>query len=86
MIPFVWLIFIFSFTASQAQSAQNKMEGGQSELSRANFLLLEAFEEDEAGNMEEAIEHYTNAVQLCLEAVSGNTSYDFCLFIDVFFS
>lgn len=47
------------------------MEGGQSELSRANFLLLEAFEEDEAGNMEEAIEHYTNAVQLCLEAVGG---------------
>ncbi|ROT76129.1 Calpain-7 [Penaeus vannamei] len=54
---------------SQAQSAQNTMEGGQSELSRANFLLLEAFEEDEAGNMEEAIEHYTNAVQLCLEAM-----------------
>lgn len=67
-----FIIFIFpAFTDSQAQSAQNTMEGGQSELSRANFLLLEAFEEDEAGNMEEAIEHYTNAVQLCLEAVGG---------------
>lgn len=62
------------------------MEGGQSELSRANFLLLEAFDEDEAGNMEEAIEHYSNAVQLCLEAVSGSYCcciYIYCLFTDI---
>ncbi|XP_042232051.1 calpain-7-like isoform X2 [Homarus americanus] len=53
---------------TQAQSAQVTKEGGQSELSRANFLLLEALDEDEAGNAEEAIELYSNAVQLCLEA------------------
>ena len=46
------------------------IEGGQSELSRANFLLLEGLEEDEAGNAEEAIEIYSSAVQLCLEVVN----------------
>lgn len=54
----------------QTQATQVRQEIGQSELSRANFLLLEALDEDEAGNAEEAIELYSNAVQLCLEAVS----------------
>ncbi|XP_071515726.1 calpain-7-like [Panulirus ornatus] len=53
---------------TQASSTQITKEGGQCELGRANFLLLEAFDEDEAGNAEEAIELYSNAVQLCLEA------------------
>ena len=33
-------------------------------------MLLEAFEEDETGNVEEAVELYSSAVELCLEAVS----------------
>ncbi|KAK8750520.1 hypothetical protein OTU49_014879 [Cherax quadricarinatus] len=56
---------------TQAHSVQITKEGGQSELSRANFLLLEALDEDEAGNAEEAIELYSNAVQLCLEACNN---------------
>lgn len=57
-------------------SAPQAMEGGQSELGRANFLLLEGLEEDEAGNAEEAIELYSSAVQLCLEVSKSvkNTS------------
>lgn len=54
----------------QTQSSQVVTEKGESELSRAHFLLLEAFDEDEAGNAEEAIELYSSAVELCLEAVS----------------
>ncbi len=39
-----------------------------SELARANFLLLEALEDDEAGRSEEAVETYSQAVELCLKA------------------
>ncbi|KAK8405712.1 hypothetical protein O3P69_001903 [Scylla paramamosain] len=53
---------------TQTQSPQVIAEKGQNELSRAHFLLLEAFEEDEAGNVEEAVELYSSAVELCLEA------------------
>jgi len=47
------------------------MESGQSDLSRANFLMLEGLEEDEAGNSTEAIELYSEAVKVCLQAVRG---------------
>lgn len=63
------IIFYFN-SEKQTQSSQVVTEKGESELSRAHFLLLEAFDEDEAGNAEEAIELYSSAVELCLEAVS----------------
>lgn len=70
-IPISYFIYKYLFCFSdQAQSTQVDLEGGQSELSRANFLLLEALDEDESGNAEEAIELYSSAVELCLEAVS----------------
>ncbi|KAK2170660.1 hypothetical protein LSH36_1g05016 [Paralvinella palmiformis] len=38
----------------------------QQELDRARYLIEQAFEEDEAGNREEAFELYTQAAELCL--------------------
>lgn len=41
----------------------------QLELDRAKFLLMQALDEDEANNSQEALELYTQAVELCLQAV-----------------
>lgn len=46
----------------------------QLDLERAYFLVTKAFEEDEKQNGDEAIELYTQAVELCIQAVGG-----FCL-------
>lgn len=40
------------------------------DLERAHFLVTQAFEEDEKGNDDEAIELYTQAVELCIKTVS----------------
>ena len=40
------------------------------ELERAEFLLKQGLDEDEAGNEEEAVELYLQAAELCLKAVS----------------
>ncbi|KAB7494544.1 Calpain-7 [Armadillidium nasatum] len=53
-----------------------KFESGRSELGRANFLLLEALELDEAGEESEAVEMYTNAVELCLKVSKEVTDED----------
>lgn len=39
------------------------------DLERAHFLVTQAFEEDEKGNDDEAIELYTQAVELCIKTV-----------------
>ncbi|KAL8615723.1 hypothetical protein ACOMHN_007476 [Nucella lapillus] len=39
----------------------------QTDLERARFLLTEALDEDEKGDMEDAIELYTQAVELCIQ-------------------
>ena len=41
----------------------------QLDLERAHFLVTQAFDEDEKGNKDEAIELYTEAVELCLKTV-----------------
>ncbi|XP_071803068.1 calpain-7-like [Asterias amurensis] len=41
---------------------------------RANFLLKQAFEEDEQGNTEEATELYLNAAEMCIGAAKSSTS------------
>lgn len=38
-------------------------------MERAHFLVTQAFEEDEKGNGDEAIELYTQAVELCIKTV-----------------
>ncbi|XP_064455329.1 calpain-7-like isoform X2 [Ornithodoros turicata] len=43
----------------------------QLQLDRAKFLLLQALDEDEACNSEDALELYTQAVELCLQARSS---------------
>ncbi|XP_054637585.1 calpain-7 isoform X2 [Dunckerocampus dactyliophorus] len=45
----------------------------QVDLERAHFLVTQAFEEDEKGNGDEAIELYTQAVELCIKT-SNETS------------
>ncbi|XP_033021460.1 calpain-7 isoform X2 [Lacerta agilis] len=42
----------------------------QLDLERARFLVTQAFDEDEKGNGEEAIELYTEAVELCLKTAN----------------
>lgn len=39
------------------------------DLERAHFLVTQAFEEDEKGSDDEAIELYTQAVELCIKTV-----------------
>uniref|UniRef100_A0A3Q2DCX2 Calpain 7 n=1 Tax=Cyprinodon variegatus TaxID=28743 RepID=A0A3Q2DCX2_CYPVA len=46
----------------------------QVDLERAHFLVTQAFEEDEKGNGDEAIELYTQAVELCIK--TSNESSD----------
>lgn len=45
------------------------------DLERAHFLVTQAFEEDEKGNDDEAVELYTQAVELCIKTVSTLIAY-----------
>ena len=44
----------------------------QLKMERAEFLLRQAFEQDEGGNEEEAVELYMQAAELCLTLVCTN--------------
>uniref|UniRef100_A0A671VV75 Calpain 7 n=1 Tax=Sparus aurata TaxID=8175 RepID=A0A671VV75_SPAAU len=62
------------FTSScQAQKNDPLKSRQQVDLERAHFLVTQAFEEDEKGNDDEAIELYTQAVELCITS-SNETS------------
>ncbi|XP_075994398.1 calpain-7 [Genypterus blacodes] len=54
--------------AVQAQRSDPLKSRQQVDLERAHFLVTQAFEEDEKGNGDEAIELYTQAVELCIKA------------------
>ncbi|PIO26929.1 hypothetical protein AB205_0008640, partial [Aquarana catesbeiana] len=54
----------------QAQNIETLKSKQQLDLERAHFLVTQAFEEDDKGNAEEAIELYSEAVELCLNTVS----------------
>ncbi|KAF3827125.1 hypothetical protein GH733_002611 [Mirounga leonina] len=58
-------------SAVQSKSAGPLKSKHQLDLERAHFLVTQAFDEDEKGNVEDAIELYTEAVDLCLK-----TSYE----------
>ncbi|KAG1948211.1 calpain-7 [Pimephales promelas] len=60
-------------SAVQAQSNDPLKSKHQLDLERAYFLVTQAFEEDEKENADEAIELYTQAVELCIQA-SNETS------------
>ncbi|KAG9476084.1 hypothetical protein GDO78_002914 [Eleutherodactylus coqui] len=59
------------FSAVQAQNIDPLKSKQQLDLERAHFLVTQAFDEDDKGNAEEAIELYTEAVELCLTTVSN---------------
>uniref|UniRef100_A0A8C1IT21 Calpain 7 n=1 Tax=Cyprinus carpio TaxID=7962 RepID=A0A8C1IT21_CYPCA len=61
------------FKNFQAQSTDPLKSKHQLDLERAYFLVTQAFEEDEKENTDEAIELYTQAVELCIQA-SNETS------------
>uniref|UniRef100_A0A672ZE08 Calpain catalytic domain-containing protein n=1 Tax=Sphaeramia orbicularis TaxID=375764 RepID=A0A672ZE08_9TELE len=56
-----------------AQKSDPLKSRQQVDLERAHFLVTQAFEEDEKGNGDEAIELYTQAVELCIKT-SNETS------------
>ncbi|XP_060036810.1 calpain-7 isoform X3 [Erinaceus europaeus] len=58
-------------SAVQSKSADPLKSKHQLDLERAHFLVTQAFDEDEKGNVDDAIELYTEAVDLCLK-----TSYE----------
>nr|XP_048277022.1 calpain-7 isoform X4 [Myodes glareolus] len=57
-------------SAVQSKSADPLKSKHQLDLERAHFLVTQAFDEDEKGNVEDAIELYTEAVDLCLKTSS----------------
>lgn len=59
----------FPLVAVQAQKSDPLKSRQQVDLERAHFLVTQAFDEDEKGNDEEAIELYTQAVELCINTV-----------------
>ncbi|XP_042535846.1 calpain-7 isoform X2 [Dipodomys spectabilis] len=58
-------------SAVQSKSVDPLKSKHQLDLERAHFLVTQAFDEDEKENIEDAIELYTEAVDLCLK-----TSYE----------
>lgn len=56
-------------SAVQSQNTDPLKSKQQLDLERAHFLVTQAFDEDDKGNAEEAIELYTEAVELCLKTV-----------------
>ncbi|XP_074126884.1 calpain-7 isoform X1 [Sminthopsis crassicaudata] len=60
-------------SAVQSQKCDPLKPKQQLDLERARFLVTQAFDEDDKGNVEEAIELYTEAVDLCLKT-SNETS------------
>ncbi|KAM4705527.1 calpain-7 isoform 2-T2 [Rhinophrynus dorsalis] len=61
------------YSAVQAQNVDPLKTKQQLDLERAHFLVTQAFDEDNKGNAEEAIELYSEAVELCLTTSNETT-------------
>ena len=61
-------LFMFFLFNSHAITAFFNLS--QTDLEKAGFLLSEALDEDEQGSINEAIDLYSEAVDLCLKIVS----------------
>ncbi|XP_068424931.1 calpain-7 [Clinocottus analis] len=59
--------------AVKAQQSDPLKSRQHVDLERAHFLVTQAFQEDEKGNADEAVELYTQAVELCIDT-SNETS------------
>ena len=53
---------------TRVHTVKSEKKKGNYDLERGRFLLCEALDEDEAGNFEEAVERYTEAITLCIKA------------------
>ncbi|XP_061145473.1 calpain-7 isoform X1 [Syngnathus typhle] len=62
-----------ALSAVDAQKSDPLKSRHQVDLERAHFLVTQAFEEDDKGNDDEAVELYTQAVELCIKT-SNETS------------
>lgn len=60
-------VFLSGIQISQKKPVKNEQK---LDLDRAEFLLRQGLDEDEAGNEEEAVELYLQAAELCLKTVN----------------
>ena len=58
------ILLISSFTNNNNQFQPKVVTN----LERAHFLMGEGLDDDEAGDYEDAVEHYKEAVELCIKA------------------
>ena len=65
--------FLYLITSESREDI--KLKDGESELERADFLIRSAMEEDEADRIEEAIDLYREAAELCINTVSYHIIY-----------
>lgn len=65
----LWKAKYSLFRSVQSQNTDPLKSKQQLDLERARFLVTQAFDEDDKGNAEEAVELYTEAVELCLKTV-----------------
>ncbi|KAG8572807.1 hypothetical protein GDO81_012170 [Engystomops pustulosus] len=61
------------YSTVQAQNIDPLKSKQHLDLERARFLVTQAFDEDDKGNVEEAIELYSEAVELCLNTSNETT-------------
>ena len=65
------MLILFVAGLSEKAAAQSLPQSqNQKTLQKCKFLFCQALDEDEAGNTDEAVELYSQAVQLALDAVS----------------
>ena len=83
---------LFSASQQTAKSGQQKT-AHQLELEKAKFLMNQALDDDSAGNIEDAVSQYSEAVEVCLKIVRhtrkfcqrGSTSDNVFFFFSFFF-
>lgn len=60
----------FAEISRKEKELNNLKDESQNDLERAEFLLYAALDADDVQDHDEAVELYSEAIQLCLDAVS----------------
>lgn len=63
------MLILFQFIVASANIQITQKSPQQLDLERAEFLMHQALDEDEDGAMDEAVQLYSEAVDVCLKAV-----------------